>query len=238
MIERIINRVLTEGRDKLTAGSAAGGQNTLRRFLQRSLGWEDAEVEKLVAFWNDDGAPTVVHGYPREVTRFPCWAVILTSEAEAEPSYLGHEAGLIPQAEALIQEVEADVGHPVQAKIHRWQVSYDVVTYAEHPDVVVAFHRIAQNILIAKEKILEVDGCLEEPRQSSADLMPLPNYLPTNLFTRKTTLSGFIHVLTTEELGLGVLALGRGTKVAGIHVNNHVIGVNPGVNPYNLDEDD
>lgn len=234
MFERVINQLLTEGRDALTNGSPVTGQTALERLFAQP-GWEDEEVQKLLAYWNAEGEPTIVHGYPREVTQFPCWAITLTTESE-DREYIGHDGVGLAGAEELVAQVEKETGQVVDARVRRMKLSYDVITYAENPDVCLAYHNVARKLIFGGDRTLEA-ACFEDVTFTSMDLMPLPQYLPTNLFTRKITITGFAHVLYTEVLDLGPLAIGRGKSVDRIYVADNVVGVNPGLTVPSLDEE-
>lgn len=235
MFERAIFTYLKEGIDELTTGVPGGAQPTLRRLFGAPL-WEDAEIDKLVTYWNSpEGAPTLVHGYPRLGAKLPCYSIVLGSEVE-DRHYLNDDPGeAYDAAREYIAEVEAELGRTVQAKISRWTVNYPIYVYGETPDVTLAYYNVLRSIMLkSHHKFIEVG--LNEPDFSGQDLMADPRFQGDNVVTRVFTVKGWTHVLYTEDLNLGPLAIGRGTRIARVHVADSVLGVNPGVTPVDVGE--
>lgn len=227
MFERVLFSVIQEGIARMDASP-----KLLRRLLTIP-GWEPAETAKLVDLWGTEkGKPQIFHGYARVGARFPAYAIVLSGEQE-DQSYIGESAGLettVSQAQDLVKEIEDAVGHPVEAAIQRWNFRYEIYTYAEHPEVCLAYYNVLRTIFMGAKRRLLVDG-METPTFSGQDLMPDPRYMPDNLFARQFSVSGFAHLLFTYDLDLGPWALGRAHKIDRVFVDDHVTGVNPGVTP-------
>lgn len=242
MFERVIYKILNDAIEEITPAPGQS-QATLRRLLSSpTAGWEvggvdgeNDEIQKIIDYWLGDGKPQVRVNYPRDAADLPCYAITLGSEQEGPEHYLNHEAGYYtPAAVQLVDEVEAELGRPVAASVRRFTLNYTIFVYTEHPDITLAYYTFLRNVMMSREARGLVE-CLEDPSFGGTDLMPSPQYLPTNVYTRQFTIQGYAHILYAEDLNLGPLGVARGSSVERIHVNDNVTGVNPGVDPYEAD---
>ena len=140
-----------------------------------------SDLATIKNYWTDH-PPTILSGYARAEGPFPCWAVTLMAE-EIVQDYTG--AG----QEAIFLGSGANPDYKSGTKFKR-RVSgtYGITIYAEHPDVVAFYYRVARRILnVGMWRLLE--GGLNEPNLSGADLIPDPRYAPENLFTRRLSVT-------------------------------------------------
>lgn len=225
MFERAIHRVIEDAISVLDAAPPL-----LSRFL-RAPGWTDAEIAKLVAFWqSEDGHPSIVHNFARAAGSLPCYAIVLAGEDEAD-EYLGRADGavIVDEVQQLMAEVEAEIGRRVSANIRRYKFTYQVFTYSENPDVTLAYHNALRSILLGSDKKLIGYG-LETPTYSGMDLTNMPQYLPENVFARVMQVVGYAHILTATDLDLSPWDK-LFARIEGLHVNNAVIGVVASIDP-------
>lgn len=225
MFERAIHRVIEEGIATLDAAPTL-----LARFL-RAPGWTDEEVAKLVAFWQSEkGHPSIVHNFARAAASLPCYAIVLAGENE-DDEYLGRASGAtcIAEVEQLMAQIEAEIGRRVNVNVRRYQLTFQVFTYAENPDVTLAFHNALRSIMLGADKKLIGYG-LETPKYSGMDLTNMPPYLPDNVFARVLQVVGYAHILTATDMDLSPWDK-LFARIEGLHVNNAVIGVEARVEP-------
>jgi hypothetical protein len=236
MFERTIYNVVQAGIDRLTAGH--NGTQTLLKLNLASPGMTDAEVDTMVTFWNSDqGKPHIIHQFARKGAQLPLYSIVLAAENQ-DQFYLG-DFGLDRIRDDCpidLDELSDQLGVTVELEIQRWRFVYNIITYAENPDVCIGYHRVLRTIMLRAKKVLLEDGA-EEPEISGTDLVADPRYLADNIFTRQLTVSVKAHVVYPTNIDLGPLALARGTKVAGIHVADNVTGVDPLLVPYTEDEE-
>lgn len=132
------------------------------------------DLASIKAYWADH-EPSVLSGYARSEGPFPCIAVTLVSEDIAQ-DYVG-----IGQEARFLGTPPAKDGTKYKRRITG---TFGVMIYAEHPDIVACYYRVARRILnVGVWRMLE--GGLNEPVISGADLMPDPRYAPDNLFVRR-----------------------------------------------------
>jgi hypothetical protein len=232
VFERVIyNTIVTAIAD------ADANDKSLRRWLT-SPGWDvgedggNDEIAKLVAAWKSgDEKPQVRVNFPRDASQVPCFAITLQSE-NPDVEYLDHHPGFYePHVVQFVADVEEELGRPIKPAVKRFKLAYSIITYATNPDVTLAFDNFLRRALLYGENAMLLEG-FEDPTVSAVDLMPAQQYLPTPVYTRQRTIQGFAHLLYAEDIDLGPLAVGRGTKVDRIFVNDDVTGVNPGVDTF------
>lgn len=236
MFERTIYDVIQAGIDRLSDGTTEAG--ALLKHLLKSPGLNDAEIDNLVTFWNsDEGRPHIVHQFARKGAQLPLYAIVLAAENQ-EQFYLGDEAGMLLD-EACIEEFEQlseAINQDIDVEVQRWRFVYNVITYAENPDVCIGYHRVLRTIMLRAKRALLDEGA-EEPEISGTDLVADPRYLADNVFTRQLTVAVKAHVTYPVNIDLGPLATGRGKSVDRIYVADNVVGVNPGVVPVDPREE-
>ena len=140
MIERVIFEVLASGREIVNEHP-----EFLQQFFQdvQGPGLELDEIEQIQKFWNSiqavdaDGSTqtgvSIIHQFPRDTTKFPCWAIVLLGEQE-ETQVLGDEAGDIgPNGEDLLTSFYAK--------------SYAVFTYATNPLIALYYYELCRFFL-------------------------------------------------------------------------------------------
>lgn len=227
MFERALHRVLERGIEILDANPTLIG-----RFM-RGAGWTDAEIAKLVALWQTDaGHPKIVHNYARAAGSVPCYAIVMVGAQEAD-EYLGHgeDANTLEEVTALVDEIQAEIGRQVNISIHQYQYTYQIFTYAENPDVVLAYSNVLRSILIGADKMLVSEFGFERPGISEMDLNNVPPYLPENVFARVTQIVGYAHILCAVDLDLSPWER-KFSRIEGMHVQDSVFGVYAGVVPF------
>lgn len=237
MYERALYDVIQDGIERLTAGY--DGKQRLLELNLKSPGMTDLEVANLVAFWNsDEGRPHVIHQFARKGAQLPLFSIVLAQEAQTD-FYLGDTLGshedILAECEIDLDELSNELGVDIDVEVQRWRFTYNVITYAENPDVCIGYHRVLRTIMLRAKQVLLEAGA-EEPEISGTDLVADPRYLADNIFTRQLSVTVKAHVVYPTNIDLGPLASGRGKKVVGVHVNDRVEGVKALVDPYFLEE--
>lgn len=178
MIERLIYTVIRDGLDALIANPVR-----LLALLERQ-NLATAEAERIRDYVIATGAQ-VLHGYPRLTeTRFPSYAIILSSEQETR-KFLDSSGGII-DAEDRPELGEDYVGSEIHTSIYSYE--YVILTLERRPDMVLAYYQILKFLLsIARDRFL-ANGVLTMSF-SGGDLMPDPRYVPADIFVRQFTFS-------------------------------------------------
>ena len=179
MLERLLHTALNEELDLLIADPAA-----LNLFMsQLDLG--TTEIQAVRTYFNRR-RPMVSHNYPRisEVT-FPLYAIILESDQETT-SFVGDFEGIVTEERAIeLDDANlwgADIiGALFTSKYQIW------VCAEEHPDACLYFYQIAKYALMKRRNSLKAQGIVSM-RMSGQDFKPHPDYMPSNVFTRRLNL--------------------------------------------------
>lgn len=219
MFERALHRVIEEGIAVLDAEPTL-----LARFL-RAPGWTDEEVAKLVAYWQSaKGHPSIVHNFARAAASVPCYAIVLTGDAETD-EYLGLSQGalMLEEVEQLIAQIQDEIGRRVDVTIRGFQFTFQIFTYTENPDATIAYHNVLRSIFLGANKKLLNYG-FERPTYSGMDLTQMPPYLPENVFARVFQVVGYAHILTPTDLDLSPWDH-LFSRIIGLHVANGVTDV-------------
>lgn len=232
-IERILFSALSDGLDVLKAKPklfeaflVAGGLSAAEALEQRAY-----FVEK---------PPTVLHGYARAGGVFPCWAITLGAES-TDQDYLGEDASLLDSDGEMSFDED---GNPEDHHIRRWSHSYEIWTYADHPDACLYYYYLSKQLLQEARSSLQSSD-LDEITFLGNELAPDPKYLPSDLFVRRLMISLKSEDCYVERLRPGT---GLGTQVDGIHVreDDEAVelggpvgddGVRSNVSVYNPDEE-
>jgi hypothetical protein len=218
VIERVLFDVITAGIAALKANPGA-----IAAFFARDSIISVEEAAALEDLFLNKETPTVIHGYARENAKFPVYAITLGSESESQ-SFLGDEGGFIDDPE------DEDHGADEFAAIFAYQ--FNLMVYAQHPDVVLAYYQLLKEIIVNGFPTFKANG-LFDLRFSGADMAPDPSWVPAGLFVRRATLScsrEYTQPWPSSKLG-------RAWQVSGIHIDaqgdvgKDVGGVNTEVYP-------
>ena len=223
MIEREIFKILKAGQETINEDTTF-----LRKFFT-AKGLESTEIDGIEEYWNTNQVQ-IIHQYPfEEPPDVPLWAIVLDSEQEDTPRFLGDEAGIV----GIDDDTEfgdPEFGADINASL--WKKKYWIYTYARLPDIAIYYYELCKFFLIRGRNFLkDFEGpAAIHTAFSGGDLGPSPQYSPTHMFVRRFG----VEVVTTEcfATDIGDGSGGRGTSVRGIHVNNDVTGVDPMVDPY------
>ena len=153
-----------------------------------------ADLTTIKTYWASH-PPTVVSGYARAEGPFPCWAITLMTE-EITQDYVG-----VGQEALFLGDGDEDKdGTKFKRRVSG---SYAVTIYAEHPDVCAFYYRIARRILnVGMWRLLE--GGLNEPVITGAELAPDPRFSPENLFVRRLTVATEYEEVWTDADALAL----------------------------------
>ncbi len=230
MFERLLFAMLTETITTLATPDMNGAYPKLRRMWKMPERTED-EIDKLAAFFLDEGRPGVRHGFAQGGPPLPCFSITLGGK-RTDPEYLGARAGagISVAVRDFIKAVEKELGKTIDVFVDKQAVNYDIWTYTKTPDVCIAYSAIVEDIVTSQRRRLIREG-LDLVGWSMQDVIPDQRYLPAGIFVRQFAIQGVVHVLSSDTVDLGAYATARGTTVGRIHVANHVTGVNPGVTP-------
>jgi hypothetical protein len=182
------------------------------------------DLASVKAYWGDH-PPTVLSGYARSEGPFPCMAVTLMGEEIAQ-DYVG-----VGQEAMFLGGSPSDKGGTKFKR--RVTGTYGITIYAEHPDIVACYYRVARRILnVGVWRMLE--GGLNEPVISGADMMPDPRYAPDNLFVRRITVTTEYEEEWTDQ---DALALALVTTIEDYLTSDGVLNIfhvdsGGGVVPY------
>jgi hypothetical protein len=150
--------------------------------------------------------PDVHHGYARADYQFPLYSITLANESETQ-HFLNDDAGMLDDYD------DPDYGADVHATF--WEHNFNILCYAEHPEVAIYIYEVGKNILLAANSAMAEAGVFE-PKVSGMDLAPDPRYIPDHLFARQ------ISYYCQDELWRidKESKLDKAFKVAGIHLDS------------------
>jgi len=200
MIQRYLFDLLTQGKDAILANS-----KLLDDIFERDYALDATEVAAIkTAFANDP--PTIINGYARQDTDFPCYAIVLGGEGESV-TFLGDSAGQIDDETDPLYR--ADIDSSV------WDHNYNIFIYTEHPDLTAYYYEIAKSIMVAGFRTLANVGALFNFTLSGTELAPDPAYLPEHLHVRQLAFkcSREFQYIDRDSL------LSKAFQIAGIHVD-------------------
>lgn len=130
-------------------------------------------------------SPMVVHGYPRQDSAFPLFAIILGDEKESQ-LFLDDSGGLLSPEEAQLLGVPGEVGADVRTSVYTHEYNIWTVTYA--PDETIAYYAIAKYLLSRKRPFFHQEG-IHKVQFSGGDYAPDGRYIPAELFVRRLTMT-------------------------------------------------
>lgn len=144
--------------------------------------------------------PSVVMGYPRSSTEFPCLAIVSESENEDTSALAGQ----------LGTSLEGERGEAIDAKGSIWECVHGIYVYAEHPVLCLYLYNFVKLIMTAADEVLANAGMID-PHFSGGELSPNEAYLPENMFLRvfrvsaKAVFSAPILITDPASIRLGGL---------------------------------
>ena len=200
MIERILFNAIKNGIDGINADP-----DEITAIFQKVHGLEPEEAQKIRDLWAQK-PPELHHGYARTDSNFPAYFITLTGENESE-NWLGNES-----MQFLDDEGSPDYGSFVRGAI--WTHTFNVLVYAQHPDVCLYMYQVLKAIFIAQDPYLRNCGLLKL-RYSGSDMAPDQTWMPAGLFLRRFTVEA-----QSEYNQITPDADGRAWKVAGIHIDS------------------
>lgn len=210
MIERHIKSVLEDG----IAALVENKKLIVELFVeQHEL---DVEEATQIANFFVEAPPTVVLGYARGDTSFPCYSVVLADENESQ-DFIGYQ--LDHDEERGIDNVGALFDHV-----------YSIIVYAQNPDAALYYYEVLKYLMILAVVRSFQNLNLMNVKFSGAELAPDQTTMPAGLYLRRFTMRA------SREYNLPDLLsrVGRAWKIRGVHVNSEtnprdVLEVNPKV---------
>ena len=146
----------------------------------------DAEdIERLKDFWGTN-PPTVLSGFARRTSPFPCFCVTLAAD-DTDTVFI--DDGEYIDEDPDLDGDDADLD-TIQREVMR--STFRIWVYAENPEVCAAYYRVLRRILQVARRRLETAG-LNNIVLSGSELSPNPEYTPDNLFTRQVTLTALVE---------------------------------------------
>jgi len=130
--------------------------------------------------------PQIVLGYPRELGAYPIWAVFLNAERpEVQP------IGLIG----------APMDHPDEEHCILVSQTVDIWSVGRNATLIRVLHALAMGAVLAGRDAFLSSGIAGLVYTGSRDLMPMPQYLPEDLWARAQswTFSGVIAAVATWD---------------------------------------
>lgn len=173
MIERIIVDVLRRGLDQVRQDPTL--IDALFVDVLDYAPQESAQIKVALA----KRAPQAQMGYIREDATMPRYSVTLQGEQEVENA-LGDYAGMASETLG-----DPDFGCSTYGAI--WEHNYQIMCYAEHPDLVSHLYELAKSILMANRRYFLEKNC-QSKILGGMDLSPDAGYLPEHLFCRVMSL--------------------------------------------------
>lgn len=154
--------------------------------------------------------PTVIHGYPREDSKFPLVAVILGAEGETD-LFLDNTGGVLDADEAArLGEEDLEGGF---IRTSGYDAEYMIMVVTDQPDITLSYYQIVKDIFTRQRDDLIKNGALGM-RFSGNDMHPSDMYMPAYMFVRKFNVTVRYEARLVEDPGE------RGTRVDGIFVDD------------------
>ncbi len=204
MIQRYLYTAIQTG---ITA--VASDPEILDNLFQEQYDLSDTEMAAIKTHFTDNPI-TVSHGYARTADTFPRICIVLIDDTESDP-YMGDDVGVIGEDDE--DEDHEDFGAEITGSI--WTASFQLLCYAEHPDVTIYLYELVKDIMFAALPYLKSTG-IQKLGISGGDLALDSQYTPPHLFARRVTFRcryEFTHVDRQSKLG-------KAFAVAGLHVDS------------------
>lgn len=199
MLERLIYTALVDGIELFKANPDA-----IVEFFETEAMLETAEAEEIRDYFLAN-PPTVVHGYARSDAKFPLMAITLTSQQTGQ-RFMGESGGMFSDPE------DADFGADRYVTIFNY--TYNIIVYAQNPDVVLYYFHMAMHFLI--DAFPEFRDCgIFDLNYGGSDMTPDASTTPAGLFMRRLQLS--MSRQYTQPLAGS--KLGRAWQVQGMHID-------------------
>lgn len=200
MIQRFIHDALTAGFTEIEADPEIIDDV----FGEDSLCLDAAEIA-IIKQYIAENKPNVIHGYPKEDSKYPLLAITLGAEGE-KTHFMGDDAGIISDV------LDEDFGADILSSI--WAHQYPIHVYDLHPNATSYVYELAKAILQTAGPFFDGKG-LQNVHISGMDLAPDPRYAPAHLFVRQLKFE-----CEREQLRVNRSSkLGKAFKVQGIHVD-------------------
>ena len=203
MIERKVYDILTEGLAYYTEDS-----RRLQELFIR-LGLDEAEAAKIRAYFDyrpadgeSGGPPTVVHGYPRQVGPFPCWAIVLVGDP-IKHKYLGDDEDETEDEldDGSIVDLDGNVAHRIGLYI---ETRIDIYVYVQDiPEICLYYYHLLRQIVLHNLSAFEAAGQSNIEFQGQDLLPPDMRYMPENIWVRRLGLTMEGDMLGWEPRGQG-----------------------------------
>lgn len=199
MIQRFLVSVLRSGLTEVS-----GDDRILEDLFQDDYELTDTEFAAIKDIF--DTPPKVHHGYGRSEAEFPQYSLLLNNEQEVE-TYLGDDAGSVndPEDEAYGADILSSL----------WEHHFEILCYAEHPDVVLYMYEVGKSIMLASFPTLQEQGIYDMSLSGSELSPPEMAWLPEHIFGRRLR---FKCRREFQRKNRGA-ALGKAFAVRGIHVD-------------------
>lgn len=198
MIHKKIYTTIEDGIDTITRNP-----DIINIIFERQYGLTKGEVSKIREYWAAS-PPTVKHGFASAEPKFPMYSIVLGDEHETE-HFLANDAGFVEDGEYKGADTESVI----------WDLTYQLMTWAEHPDVTAWYYEILKEIIVAAVPTYNEEGIFTVTLRGN-DLQPDPRYIPEHLFVRQLTFNcqrEFIRI-NTDSL------FTKFNKVGGLYVNS------------------
>jgi hypothetical protein len=178
LVERLLKRLL-EAAIKMLKENPAEATRYFGHFFDVTV--SEAERDQFVRAFLQ-APPRVVLGYARSGVELPCYAIVMTSEEEAEAflgDYVGHEDAF--------EYLGAD-----------FDATYTIYTYSMHADMTQVFYQLCKAIIHAGKGLLFQEGVISLSI-GGGELAPDENYMPENMYVRQLRLN-IKHPYTAPQL--------------------------------------
>lgn len=221
MPERLLRRLLADTIDKLKSNRSEL-ERFFAHFFDASVSLEERTsfVDRFISH-----PPRVILGYARSGAVFPCFAIAMEGESEAD-NLVGDFIGQ--------HDEESEEREPSEFTGAMWEATYAVNVYAQHPDEVIYLYHFAKAIIYGGKPYLMSLG-VSEVGLMGADLMPDENYMPADMFVRVLRVT--MKVQTSQPQ---LLAARPGhVRVSGVFASDVVVdGQRGGVKTFTPEEPD
>ena len=191
--------------------AVAADPTILDNLFQEQYSLSNTEMAAIKTSFVSDPV-TVSHGYARTADSFPRISIVLIDDNESDP-YLGDDAGMIGDDEEDDEDPDEDYGADVTGSL--WTATFQLMCYADHPDVTIYMYELTKDIMFAALPYLKSVG-IQKLNISGGDLALDARYIPAHLFARQVTFRcryEFTHTDIASKLG-------KAFAVAGVHVDS------------------
>jgi hypothetical protein len=136
---------------------------------------DDEELAKIRTYWTRN-PPSVIQGFPRSGTDFPCYAITLSGDDDNE-LYLAESE--VP----ILDEDDLRDGDGM-TRSRRTSSRFAIYVYETHPDLCAYLYRVLRKIILMSTPSLIRAG-LDLPKLSGTELVPDPQFAAENMFVRR-----------------------------------------------------